>query len=88
MKKPSMRESMPITTTIIDKLRAAFGKDMIDEQIRQGIRGEPVFWARENGHEVGTRVQTCTRAISWDARGISTEVVMLPGETEWKAVQP
>lgn len=58
MAKGSMREQMPVVTALIDGLRAAFGKDLIDGQIRKGMRGEPTFWAMENGHTVGTRVMS------------------------------
>ena len=56
MKKSSMREQMPMTAAWIDSLRAAFGKDMIDQQIRRGMKGDPVFFASENGHSIGTRL--------------------------------
>lgn len=55
MSKKSLREDMPHVTVFIDSLRAAFGTEMIDKQIRRGMRGEPTFWASENGIEVGTR---------------------------------
>lgn len=56
MSKSSMRESMPLTAAFIDSLRAAFGKEMIDGQIRRGMNGEATFYASENGHEVGTKI--------------------------------
>lgn len=56
MKKNDLRDAMPITASFIDALREAFGADGINEQIRRGIKGEPVFWAFENEMEVGTRV--------------------------------
>lgn len=75
-----MRAAMPVITAWIDDLRAAFGADVIDGQIRKsmpgtpeqvarGERGQPTFYARENGHEVGTpkladggtAVQACVR---------------------------
>jgi hypothetical protein len=71
--KPSMRDQMPECAALIDSLRKAFGKEMIDAQIRKGMRGEPTFWATENGHEIGTR-QVQTSAVMWDARGVSYEV--------------
>lgn len=52
----SLRDKMPEVTAFIDSMREAFGKDHIDRQIRLGIRGEPVFYARENGHQIGTPV--------------------------------
>lgn len=56
MAKRNLRRDMPAVTAFIDSLREVFGKEMIDGQIRQGMRGEPMFWASENGHEIGTRV--------------------------------
>lgn len=50
-----LREAMPITAAFIDDLRDAFGADMINSAIRAGLDGQPTFWARENGREVGTR---------------------------------
>lgn len=52
----SMREQMPQTAAFIDSLREAFGADMINEQIRRGLAGEPTFHAIEAGHELGTPV--------------------------------
>lgn len=46
---------MPQVSAIIDELCEAFGKDSIHGQIRRGIQGEPVFYAAENGYEVGVR---------------------------------
>ena len=54
MSTKSMRADMPQTAAFIDSLRDAFGADMINEQIRKGMKGEPTFYARENGHELGT----------------------------------
>jgi hypothetical protein len=55
-KKVSMREQMPETAAFIDAMRNVFGKDAIDGQIKRGMRGEPMFWATENGHTIGTKV--------------------------------
>ena len=49
----SLRNAMPEITAWIDDLRQVFGRASIDAQIRRGLRGECVFYARENGHEVG-----------------------------------
>lgn len=54
MTKP-LRLAMPTVAAWIDDLRAAFGDDQINPQIKAGIAGQPTFWARENGHEIGTR---------------------------------
>lgn len=54
MSKP-MRDAMPHTAAFIDDLRAAFGAEQINAQIKKGIAGLPGhFHARENGHEAGT----------------------------------
>ena len=51
----SLREQMPQTAAFIDELRAVFGRESIDAQIRAGMRGDPMFWASEAGHEIGTK---------------------------------
>lgn len=56
MARGSMREQMPVVTAFVDQLREAFGREYIDNIIRAGIRGQPVFHATENGHAVGTPV--------------------------------
>lgn len=56
MTKPSMRDQMPVCAEFIDQLREVFGKDHIDGQIRAGMRGEPTFFASENGHTLGTPI--------------------------------
>ena len=59
----SLREQMPVVSQWIDDLREAFGKEIIDLQIRRGLKGEGVFYAKENGIEVGSkpRERTTTR---------------------------
>lgn len=51
----SLREAMPIIAAFIDEMREVFGVDVINAQIKRGMRGEIGFWASENGQEVGTR---------------------------------
>jgi hypothetical protein len=46
---------MPMVAGWIDQLRDAFGKEMIDLQIRRGLKGEGTFYARENNIEVGSK---------------------------------
>lgn len=62
MSNKSLREEMPETTAFIDSLRAVFGKEMINEQIRKGLKGEATFYASENGHVMGTPVSALARA--------------------------
>ena len=54
MSKP-LRQTMPTVAGWIDELREAFGPDQINAAIRAGLDGQPTFYARENGQEVGTR---------------------------------
>lgn len=68
MANGSMRDQMPTVAAWIDQLRDAFGKESIDNQLRAGMRGQPVFFAQENGQTVGTPSPERTR-IQWDARG-------------------
>lgn len=56
MSKGSLREQMPTVAAIIDEFRAAFGKESIDKVIRAGMKGQPVFFASENGHTIGTPI--------------------------------
>lgn len=51
----NLREEMPLVTDFVDAFRAEFGVAEINEQIRRGLRGEPTFYAKENGHEIGRR---------------------------------
>ena len=56
----SLRDEMPQTATWIDEVRAAFCVAPADlanfnSQLKAGMNGQPVFWARENGREVGTK---------------------------------
>jgi hypothetical protein len=60
---------MPITAAWIDEMRLAFGKESIDGQIRKAMRGEPVFFAQENGYTFGTPSPARVR-VQWDKRGI------------------
>jgi hypothetical protein len=50
-----MRDKMPTVAAFIDKLRAAFGVEVIDDAIRRGLRNG-TFHAREAGFEVGIPV--------------------------------
>lgn len=48
---------MPKVARFVDDLRAAFGVEYVNGAVRAGLRGQPVFWASEDGHEVGTRTR-------------------------------
>lgn len=58
-----LRETMPTVAAIIDDLRAAFGADVINPSIKGGMAGVPTFYARENGHEIGTPLDLTGRVI-------------------------
>lgn len=53
MTKP-LRQKMPLVAAFIDDLRAAFGAECINDIIRAGLQGQPVFHASENGYQIGT----------------------------------
>lgn len=74
MKPGSLREAMPLTAAFIDEMREAFGADMIDAQIRQGIAGEPGFWASENGQAIGCKSPSEGCVITAD------QMVLIPRE--------
>lgn len=44
-----MRTQMPQVAAWVDELRQVFGREVIDGQIRNGMAGRCVFWARETG---------------------------------------
>ncbi|MEQ0776549.1 hypothetical protein ABLT15_30000 [Paraburkholderia tropica] len=58
---------MPETGEFVDALREAFGADEINAIVRRGRAGEPVFFAREAGHEFGTPLPS---GRGWDAAGV------------------
>ena len=51
-----MREDMPTVAAWIDALRDAFGAAPVNDAIRAGMAGHSTFFAKENGHEVGTPI--------------------------------
>ena len=67
-KKLDLREAMPETAALIDRFRDAFGAANINDVIRRGMAGEPVFYASENGHEIGTLGRRGVR-VGFDAKG-------------------
>lgn len=68
-KKWDLREAMPVTAALIASFREAFGVGNINDVVRRGIAGEPVFYASENGHTVGTLGRPYVR-IGFDAHRV------------------
>ena len=61
----SMKSDMPTTFAWLQDLRAAFGPDSIDPQIRGALRdGLPSFHAREGGHEAGVPLPAARTLIA------------------------
>ena len=70
--KKNLRDEMPEVTAFIDSMRKEFGAAEIDSIIRRGMRGEPVFYAREGGIEIGTR--SGGKLVGWNADGVAYNV--------------
>lgn len=68
------RDAMPKVAEFIDMLREAFGADCINDILRRGVRGEPVFHATENGHEIGTPLVRGNTEVKFDQYGRSYAV--------------
>lgn len=51
-----MRSQMPTVAKWIDGLRVAFGRQEVDQWIRDGLR-DGTFGASENGYAVGSHAQ-------------------------------
>jgi hypothetical protein len=56
------RDLMPDVTSFVQALSDAFGADNIEAMIARGQAGEPTFYAKENGIEIGSRIHEAT---SW-----------------------
>lgn len=51
----SMRDAMPLTADWVDKKRAEWGRDHVNDCVRRAMAGEPgYFYAIEAGHVLGT----------------------------------
>jgi len=55
MSKPSLREVMPWTASIIDEWREAFGVEAVNKIIARGTAGGGGFHAQESGVEIGSK---------------------------------
>ena len=73
----SMKADMPQVFAWVQDLRAAFGADAIDPQIRAAIHdGLPTFHASEGGHTVGVALPAIGRAFS------AAELVIIPPQKD------
>lgn len=68
-----MRLAMPETAAFIDACREAFGADQINPSLKNGAQGGSDFYARENGHTIGSPLadtrppleKTCRNCAHW-----------------------
>jgi hypothetical protein len=60
---------MPEISAFVGSLREAFGADEINDLIRRGRAGEPVFFAAENGLEFGTRAPA---GLAWNTSDVES----------------
>lgn len=51
---------MPEIAAFVAEMKAAFGEGEIDDAIHRGKAGEPMFYACENGHAIGTALPAGT----------------------------
>lgn len=65
-----MRKKMPDIADFIDRLREAFGEEYVNDIIRRGMAGEPVFYVEGKADgktvKIGTPIPEGVR-ITWDA---------------------
>lgn len=72
MKQKELRQKMPEIADWLDAMVEVFGKESVHGQVRRGLAGEPMFYAEENGHTVGTRIPVNpARCIVWNRQGNS-----------------
>ncbi|WP_224016105.1 hypothetical protein [Paraburkholderia tropica] len=69
---------MPEVAAWVEQLRAAFGVEEINRQIRRGRDGEPVFFAAEAGKTFGTRLPA---GSGWNASGLDDRLLEPPTKT-------
>ena len=58
VKRPVAVHPMPEIAAFVAALKSAFGDAIIDDAIRRAKAGEQTFYAKENGHLVGTPSST------------------------------
>ena len=73
----SLRDKMPLTAAFIDECRLAFGAEMVNTQIKLGIKGAATFHAEENGIKTGTPIKIPVKSITGDKMVIYTKAELL-----------
>lgn len=76
-------KAMPLVSGFVRAMGEGFGYRLIGEVIRQGMAGEPVFWASEGGAVIGTRLP----AIQAEASPVLPLVRVSPVRGSTKAVK-
>jgi hypothetical protein len=62
-----LRTVMPITASLIDRMRAQLGRDVVNAMLRKAMAGEAgQFFAMENHKTFGTPDTTATSVVCWD----------------------
>lgn len=74
-----MRELMPVTTAFLDMLRETFPDAEVAQSIRDGLAGQPRFWASENGYEIGTPITMSPNAFVLDSVALARHVAEFGG---------
>jgi hypothetical protein len=64
LKQRELKEKMPGVAAFLDWACDAFGKESVHGQVREALAGEPVFYASENGYEIGKRPPR-GKGITW-----------------------
>ena len=74
-----LRNEMPKTAALIDSLRINFGKEVVDQMLRDAMAGKSTFYSEENGKTFGVRSTKAKSLISYDAKGRSFAVEIPAG---------
>jgi hypothetical protein len=64
VKQKELKEKMPEVGAFLDWACQVFGTECVHGQVRKGLAGEPVFYASENGYEIGHR-PVRGKGITW-----------------------
>lgn len=71
--KFDLRQQMPETAKWVDRQRAEYGADHVNQCIRRAMKGEPgQFYAIERGHVLGTPFPSTHPVAEWQDFAIMT----------------